>query len=291
MAEVRGPVQQGPVGLEYVCICYQKRNILGVSKEVRGAVFWVFETRLRAQILIGEIDWWTYVFSQLGSLNFPYIIGLQFGNVWNDVLVWTCLYFERYLNELEPTCMHLSTRLARTWPQSSEKTKSRRCRGDSRKGRTFNWIKLWLWWHVMTWGFSCLKSLRFRYVWPIGAFVCLVGLQGGDQNGCFETKYDVQGMLSMRLPLSEPTKDKRRRVEVHGSSDLQSKVQRLNGDHAQLVSNVTKQPIKHRLKIRLPFAFEANFGRSTGQSPSSIWKGISVGEERNLERCFGGWDL
>lgn len=100
---------------------------------------------------------------------------------------------------------------------------------------------------------------------------CLPGrVAGEDQNGCFETKYDVQGMLSMRLPLIQPTKDKRRRVEVHGSSGLQSKVQRLNGAHAQLVSTVTKQPTKHRLKIRLPFAFEAHFGQSTGQCPSSI---------------------
>ena len=70
-------------------------------------------------------------------LDFSDLIDLQFGNVWNE-LKWrpgldlsTCL--ERHLNEVEPACIHPSTRLARTWPQLSEKTKSRRCRGTGRE--------------------------------------------------------------------------------------------------------------------------------------------------------------
>lgn len=110
----------------------------------------------------------------------------------------------------------------------------------------------------MTWGFSCLKSLRFwsrfRYIWAIGAFwqvcfVCLVGLLGEDQLGCFEIKvWCAVNAFSFSIERANKT---------------------------------------YRLKIHLPFAFEANLGQSTGQSPSSISKGIPVGGEHNLRDGFG----
>lgn len=72
---------------------------------------------------------------QVASI-FSGLLGSNWPSIW-ECLKWrpglglsTC--FERHLNEMEPTCIHPS-RLARTWPQSLEKTKSRRCRGAGRE--------------------------------------------------------------------------------------------------------------------------------------------------------------
>ena len=252
-----------------------------------------------AEVLAGLfVLYWTtcFIWYELLQifLDFLDLIDLQVENVWNDVLVWTCLYFERYLNELEPPCMHLSTRLARTWPQSSEKTKSRRCRGDSREGRTFNWIKSWLWWHVMTWGFSCLKSLRFWYMWPIGVFFlqgffCLPGrvARGGSARAFWDKVWCAGNVVTAS---SIEWANKRQTKTCRSASFLRFANWSTTtqwGSWADCVQCHETTYKTYRLKIRLPFAFEADFGQSTGQSPSSVWKGISVGGEHNLERCFG----